>query len=61
MERLGLLGVTTPEADEVAERRISDLATLLTLVLMSKYRASDSYARLVRGRSMRVGAEMLWT
>lgn len=59
-ERLGLLGVTTPEADEVAERRISDLAMLLTLVLPAKFRVSDSHSRLVSGRSMRVGAELLW-
>lgn len=60
-ERVGVLGVTAPAADEIAMRRITDLAQLIAMVVLGRSRSSDSYARLVRGRSMRVGAELLWS
>ncbi|MFC0866370.1 PP2C family protein-serine/threonine phosphatase [Sphaerimonospora cavernae] len=61
VERVGVLGVTAPVADEVTERRVTDLALLIALVVAGKRHASDSYKQLVRGHSMRVGAELLWT
>lgn len=55
-ERLGVLRVTGPGT----EVELSRLAGLLALLLVSKRGTSDSYARLIRRRRMKVASEMEW-
>ncbi|MGN9840405.1 PP2C family protein-serine/threonine phosphatase [Nonomuraea sp. H19] len=59
-ERLGVLGVTVPEAGELAEWRAKQLASLVSVLVISKRPHSDSYARLVRARPMTLSAEVMW-
>ncbi|MFF5212953.1 PP2C family protein-serine/threonine phosphatase [Streptosporangium sp. NPDC000396] len=59
-ERLGVLRISTPDADETTESKMRHLASMTALLVVSKRSYSDSYARLVRTRSMTVAAEMQW-
>ncbi|WP_246075414.1 PP2C family protein-serine/threonine phosphatase [Nonomuraea terrae] len=59
-ERVGVLGVTVPHDDELAESRVKNLAALAAVLLISKRPHSDSYARLVRTRPLTLSAEVLW-
>ncbi len=59
-ERVGVLGVTVPEADEDAESLAGHLADLVSLMIVSKRGTSDSYACLVRADQMSISAEVLW-
>ncbi|TDD12245.1 serine/threonine-protein phosphatase [Nonomuraea deserti] len=59
-ERLGVLQATLPDLGELAERRIIQLASLLSMILVSKRTHSDSYARLVRVQPMTLSAEVLF-
>ncbi|GII12845.1 hypothetical protein Ppa06_66430 [Planomonospora parontospora subsp. parontospora] len=62
-ERLGVLRIGADGADGADERVQEDmraLASLVALLMVSKRSQSDSYARLVRTRSMSVAAEMQW-
>jgi serine phosphatase RsbU (regulator of sigma subunit) len=59
-ERLGVLQATLPDLGELAERRIIQLASLLSMILASKRTHSDSYARLVRVQPMTLSAEVLF-
>ncbi|MFF0869154.1 PP2C family protein-serine/threonine phosphatase [Nonomuraea sp. NPDC003560] len=58
-ERVGVLGVTVPLDDEVAEWRAQQLASLVALLVISKRPHSDSYSRLIRARPMTLSAEVL--
>ncbi|MGW2161221.1 PP2C family protein-serine/threonine phosphatase [Nonomuraea sp. NPDC001699] len=58
-ERMGVLGVTVQEDDEVAEWRAKQLASLVALLVISKRPHSDSYSRLVRAQPMTLSAEVL--
>lgn len=55
-ERLGVLRVAGPGT----EVELSRLAGLVALLLVSKRSTSDSYARLIRRRRMKVASEMEW-
>ncbi|MEU9591635.1 PP2C family protein-serine/threonine phosphatase [Streptomyces sp. NPDC048193] len=57
VERLGVLRTDVAE-DEQPEQVLSDVASVLALLLLSKRSFSDSYARLVRSAPMNVAAEM---
>ncbi|MFD6952143.1 stage II sporulation protein E [Nocardiopsis sp. TSRI0078] len=58
-QRLGVLHVVyAGDPDRSAMR---DLASMVALLVIAKRSNSDSYARLVRTRSMSVSAEMQWT
>lgn len=57
VERLGVLRADVAE-DEQPQQALSDLASVLALLLLSKRSFSDSYARLVRSAPMNVAAEM---
>lgn len=59
-ERLGVLRVTVQPDDEDAQENMRHLASITALLVASKRVHSDSYARLVRTRSMNVAAEMQW-
>ncbi|MBW8698423.1 Phosphoserine phosphatase RsbU [Streptomyces sp. MBT84] len=59
IERLGVLRVRLPDGQEPDED-LGKLAGLIGLLLVSKRGTSDSYARLVRRRRMKVVAEMEW-
>jgi hypothetical protein len=59
-DRLGVLRITAPDADEAALQDMRRLASLLSLMIVSKRTLSDSFARLVRRRTMNVAAEMEW-
>ncbi|MGW4024888.1 PP2C family protein-serine/threonine phosphatase [Streptomyces sp. NPDC005009] len=58
--RLGVLRVDTDESDDAVLEAISDLASLVALLLVSKRTNSDAYARLIRTTRMTVSAEMQW-
>ncbi|WP_404830772.1 PP2C family protein-serine/threonine phosphatase [Streptomyces albidocamelliae] len=61
VERLGVLGAQVEaEDDEDARGLLRDVASVVALLLLSKRSFSDSFARLVRTRSMNVAAEMQW-
>ncbi|MEO3874456.1 PP2C family protein-serine/threonine phosphatase [Nonomuraea sp. B12E4] len=60
-ERVGVLGVTVTEGEELAEWRATKLASLIAVLVMSKRPQSDSYARVVRTRPMTLSAEVLMT
>ncbi|MEV7970895.1 PP2C family protein-serine/threonine phosphatase [Sphaerisporangium sp. NPDC088356] len=59
-ERLGVLRISAKDADEQAQKCMRHLATVIAFMVVSKRHFSDSYARLVRTRSMNVAAEMQW-
>ncbi|MET8953284.1 PP2C family protein-serine/threonine phosphatase [Streptomyces sp. NPDC004393] len=58
-ERMGVLRISLPDGQEPDED-VGKLAALVALLLASKRGTSDSYARLVRRRRMKVVAEMEW-
>ncbi|MBF8185549.1 SpoIIE family protein phosphatase [Nonomuraea sp. K274] len=58
-ERVGVLGLTMSEPGEVAEWRVKQMASLVTMLLVEKRLNSDSFARLVRARPMALSAEVL--
>ncbi|MFI9596981.1 PP2C family protein-serine/threonine phosphatase [Nonomuraea sp. NPDC052265] len=58
-ERIGVLGVTVQEDDEVAGWRAKQLASLVALLVISKRPHSDSYSRLTRAQPMSLSAEVL--
>ncbi|WP_231618689.1 PP2C family protein-serine/threonine phosphatase [Nonomuraea sp. SBT364] len=60
-ERIGVLGLTVLRLDDVAERRVLRLASLLAVLLVSKRQASDTYACLIRRQPMELSAEVLWS
>jgi serine phosphatase RsbU (regulator of sigma subunit) len=64
-ERLGVLGVSVEDTDEViaeaARATAVDLAALVALLLMSKRAFSDTFAALVRTEPMQLPAEVQWT
>lgn len=59
-DRLGVLRITAPDADEAAQLDMRRLAGLVALMVVSKRGLSDSYSRLVRRRRMDVATEMEW-
>jgi hypothetical protein len=59
-DRLGVLHVTAPGADEDTLADMQRLAGLIALMVVSKRALSDSFARLVRRKRMDVAAEMEW-
>ncbi|MCK2216507.1 serine/threonine-protein phosphatase [Actinomadura sp. ATCC 31491] len=60
-ERVGVIGADLPEEDQkLVEWRLRQLAGLLAVLIVSKRPHSDSYARLVRARSMTLSAEVMW-
>ncbi|MEV4569542.1 PP2C family protein-serine/threonine phosphatase [Nonomuraea sp. NPDC049419] len=59
-ERVGVLGVSVQRGSEAAALLAGRLASLVSLLLISKRPYSDSYARLVRARPMTLSAEVLW-
>jgi serine phosphatase RsbU (regulator of sigma subunit) len=59
-ERIGVLGVIVPHADEGVLARVRRLAALVSLLVESKRDFSDVYAQLVRTRPMALSAEVLW-
>ncbi|MFF3485736.1 PP2C family protein-serine/threonine phosphatase [Streptomyces sp. NPDC002701] len=59
-ERVGVLRVTTTEADARAWEDMNLLAAMIALIVDSKRRSSDSHARLTRTRPLNIAAEMQW-
>ncbi|NYE50748.1 serine phosphatase RsbU (regulator of sigma subunit) [Spinactinospora alkalitolerans] len=59
-ERLGVLGITVPDLDETSQQWANQLASLVSLLMVSKRDTSDAYALLVRADRMTVPAEVLW-
>jgi len=59
-ERVGALRVDTDLYEGSARRAMRRLATLVTMLIMTKRSHSDSYARRVRTQRMNVAAEMQW-
>jgi serine phosphatase RsbU (regulator of sigma subunit) len=59
-ERVGVLGVTVPVGDATDERRARQLASLISVLVLSKRPHSDSFARLTRRRPMSLSAEVLF-
>ncbi|WP_031028503.1 PP2C family protein-serine/threonine phosphatase [Streptomyces albus] len=59
-DRLGVMRITAPDADEAAQLDMRRLAALVALMIVSKRGLSDSYSRLVRRRRMDVATEMEW-
>ncbi|WP_341483224.1 PP2C family protein-serine/threonine phosphatase [Streptomyces tubbatahanensis] len=59
-DRLGVLRIAAPDADEAAQLDMRRLAGLVALMVVSKRGLSDSYSRLVRRRRMDVATEMEW-
>ncbi|MGO4456491.1 PP2C family protein-serine/threonine phosphatase [Streptomyces sp. M-16] len=59
-ERLGVLRITSVNDDPRALEDMELLAALLALLIDSKRRSSDSYARLTRVKPLDVAAEMQW-
>lgn len=60
-ERVGALGACAQPSDEEAVESLRQVAALVALMVVSRQSSSDSYARLVRSRSMNVAAEMQWS
>ncbi|WP_030900600.1 PP2C family protein-serine/threonine phosphatase [Streptomyces sp. NRRL F-5126] len=62
-ERIGVLRADIgASADrDAVEEALRDLASLTSMLLVAKRSASDSYARLVRTKSMGISAEMQWS
>lgn len=59
-ERLGVLHARTERDDEDASQSLQLLAALVALLLISNRPCSDTFARLVRTRTMSVVSEMQW-
>lgn len=59
-ERVGALRVDTDLDEDGARLAMRRLATLVTMLIMTKRSHSDSYARRVRTQRMNVAAEMQW-
>ncbi|WP_223165805.1 PP2C family protein-serine/threonine phosphatase [Lentzea indica] len=59
-ERIGVLGVAAPDAEQSTMDRLRALASLIALMLVSKRPHSDTYHRLVRTQPMAVAAEVVW-
>ncbi|MGI5282326.1 PP2C family protein-serine/threonine phosphatase [Nonomuraea polychroma] len=59
-DRIGVLGVIVPVADEAVLAKVSRLAALVALLIESKRPFSDVYAQLLRTRPMALSAEVLW-
>lgn len=59
-ERVGVLGATAAGTDANTISQLRALASLLSLLIVSKRPHSDSYARLVRTRPMTVASEVVW-
>ncbi|HUR02670.1 MAG TPA: PP2C family protein-serine/threonine phosphatase [Nonomuraea sp.] len=59
-ERVGMLAVTVPAGDDDINWRVKQLASLISLLVVSKRSFSDTYASLVRAESMTLSAEVLW-
>ncbi len=59
-DRLGILHVTAPGADQATLDDMRRLGSLIALMVVSKRGLSDSFARLVRRKRMDVAAEMEW-
>lgn len=59
-ERIGVLRVGAPGARVAMDEDLGKLAALIAMLVVSKRSTTDSYARLVRRRRMRVAAEMEW-
>jgi hypothetical protein len=59
-ERVGVLGAASAENDTATINRLRALASLLAVLIVSKRPHSDSYARLVRTKSMSIAAEVVW-
>ncbi|WP_030909715.1 PP2C family protein-serine/threonine phosphatase [Streptomyces sp. NRRL F-5126] len=58
-ERLGVLGVTAVDVDTALRRRCRILASLLSMVVVSKREYSEDFARRTRLETMRLPAELL--
>ena len=59
-ERLGVLSLTLPRADDALRVRCNWLATLVAELLMTKGQYTDSYSLTRRRQSMSLAAEMQW-
>jgi hypothetical protein len=59
-ERVGVLRLDTRDDGSPDTTAMGRLATLVTMMIMTKRAYSDSYARRVRTRPMNVAAEMQW-
>ncbi|HEX6471281.1 MAG TPA: PP2C family protein-serine/threonine phosphatase [Streptosporangiaceae bacterium] len=61
-ERLGVLRVTAhAPLDDAGRATAGRLASFVALLLVSRRRHSDNYARLLRSRDMSLAAELQWT
>ncbi|MET8331284.1 PP2C family protein-serine/threonine phosphatase [Streptomyces sp. NPDC005181] len=59
-ERIGVMRVDTDGPGEPLQPLMHQLATLVTMMIVTKRAHSDSYARRVRTQPMNVAAEMQW-
>ncbi|GAA2355154.1 PP2C family protein-serine/threonine phosphatase [Nonomuraea africana] len=59
-DRVGVLGVTVPGGGEHVQWLATQLAALISVLVVSKRPHSDSFARLVRTSPMSLSAEVLW-
>lgn len=59
-ERVGILALTLPEVDAVAEARCRYLGSLLGEIIMSKSAFGDGLARAKRTQPMSLAAELRW-
>ncbi|RKN40152.1 serine/threonine protein phosphatase [Streptomyces hoynatensis] len=60
VERVGVLGLRGDRLDAPRLRFCRSLATLLTMIVLTKGSHSDNYTRLQRSAPMRLSAELLW-
>lgn len=58
--RLGVLELTVGELDDLVVQRCRLLARVITLVIVGKEMASDTFARLRRRKPMQLSAELIW-
>jgi serine phosphatase RsbU (regulator of sigma subunit) len=61
VDRLGVLGVTFSELDELTRLRAERFAALLAEILLSKSTYGDSLVQTARLRPMTLAAEMQWS
>jgi len=61
VDRLGALGLTFREPDDVTRARAEQFAALLSEILMSKSTYGDSLVQTARLRPMTLAAEMQWS
>ncbi len=61
VDRLGVLGLTFSEPDELTRTRALKFAALLAEILVSKSTYGDSLVRTARLRPMTLAAEMQWS